>query len=110
LASLSCDDCRKYWYDDEWNQIKSNATGLPILRDGPTLCEANEVNPVKRCPKGHWKKPTQIFNERNKRAWEHFQECDAVREFPNDPIVRLNAIIIRRAIVTAERRMKKKVA
>ena len=31
----------------------------------------------------------------NRRAWEHYLECRAVESWPEDPIVRRNAAIIR---------------
>lgn len=36
-----------------------------------------------------------IINERTMRAYQHYLECSAVGSFPDDPVVRRNAGIIR---------------
>ena len=40
----------------------------------------------------------------NELAYEHYRECRAVGEFPDDPIVRRNAVIIRSVEDEIERR------
>ena len=38
----------------------------------------------------------QELSERNRKAYQHWQECRAVGKFPDDPIVRRNAAIFQR--------------
>jgi hypothetical protein len=91
LARRSCDDCKQYWY--------SEITGLPILtgdgekmeRAGPTLCET-----MNGCKKGTPEKQKSL-NPMNRMAFRHYRECEA-STFPNDPIVRKNALIIKSAL------------
>jgi hypothetical protein len=35
------------------------------------------------------------LSDRNWLAWQHYRECRAIGRFPDDPIVRRNAAIIR---------------
>lgn len=68
--------------------------GLPMARPPGT------DPPCHDCPKTigmqtrHWDgapDPT----ERTRKTYQHFRECSAVGKFPDDPIVRRNAMIIR---------------
>ena len=43
------------------------------------------------------------LGERELAAWEHYRECRAVGAFPDDPLVRRNAAIIRQVEDSAER-------
>ena len=91
LARRSCDDCKRYWYNE--------TTGLPILagdgekmeRVGPTLCET-----MNGCKKGTPENQKSL-NPMNRMAFRHYRECEA-STFPNDPIVRKNALIIKFAL------------
>lgn len=44
-----------------------------------------------------------MHNPVNAAVWKHFQECDAVSRFPDDPIVKMNAAIIRATLARIER-------
>ena len=104
LASRSCEDCQRLWYNEATGKpILVSSTGLPMLRDGPTACRT-ELG----CPKGTPEKQKTLSKE-NRWAFSHFRECEAVCCFPPDPIVRQNAIVIRRALAQVER-LKKKAA
>jgi hypothetical protein len=46
------------------------------------------------CRKGSPEHP-RTLSEANQRCYEHYRECRAVGRFPDDPIVRRNAAIIR---------------
>ncbi len=54
------------------------------------------------CPKGTPEK-SRMHNPTNVLVWQHFQECDAVGVFPDDPIVRRNAATIRATLGRIER-------
>ena len=51
-------------------------------------------DPKRGCPKGTPENPRNLLLC-NELAYEHYRECRAVGEFPDDPIVRRNAAIIR---------------
>lgn len=58
--------------------------------------------PCDRCPKvpddapaKHWDYAVEL-SQRNERVYRHYLECKAVGSFPDDPIVRRHAGIIRR--------------
>lgn len=56
-----------------------------------------DVQPADRSP------ATAVeLSDKNWRAFWHFSECDAVREFPDDAIVRRNAAVIGRIKADAD--------
>lgn len=93
LARRSCADCLKYWYSEKTGlPIKNHVTGLNELRIAETLCQT-EIG----CAKGTPEKQKSL-NRANRWAVKHYLECEAVGHFPDDPIVRGNAVIIRNAL------------
>lgn len=52
-------------------------------------------------PERSWATAVEL-TEQNWRAWAHYRECVAVGSFPDDPIVRRNAAVIRAAEDAAE--------
>ena len=87
LAYRDCEHCRQWQYDEQ--------TGEPLEAGGelrprflPVLCAKG------RCPKLGPDGIRRDLTLRNWRAWVHFEECRAVGQFPDDPIVRRNARII----------------
>lgn len=46
------------------------------------------------CPKGTPEKPNTL-NAANQQCYDHYRECRAVGQFPDDPVVKRNAAIIR---------------
>lgn len=91
LARRDCVACKRDWYNEETGLPILGADSLPILRDGPTLCETSG------CAKGTPEKQKSL-NKANRWAWRHFQDCEAIGVFPDDPIVKRNAATIRRAL------------
>ncbi len=89
----SCSDCVK-WVFDDGGKVSMRA-GLPVLRPkgSPTPCQ--------KCPKIPASVPEKIrenaieLSDKNAQAWQHYLECRAVGAFPDDPIVRRNARILR---------------
>jgi hypothetical protein len=49
------------------------------------------------CPKAvdHRQTPEADLSDRNWAAWQHYQQCKAVGQFPHDAVVRRNAGLIR---------------
>ena len=97
LARRSCDECKKWWYSEQTGLVLLNGDGAKLERFGPTLCQTTG------CAKGT---PDQqkCLNKANKWAWRHFRDCDAVGQFPDDPIVRRNAAMIRQVMNTVANR------
>lgn len=59
--------------------------------DGHTPCDV--------CPKIPEGKPKERryaveLSVKNRRAWQHWRECRAIGQFPDDPVVRRNAEIL----------------
>ena len=46
------------------------------------------------CPKGTAEEP-KVFSPQNWAAFQHYRECRATGQFPDDQIVRRNAALIR---------------
>lgn len=91
----TCDDCQTWVYDREWRRGERREYG--------------NATPCRRCPKGKLDArphPEKDLSDRNWQAWMHYQECRAVNHFPDDPIVRRNAAIIRAAEDSAARSME----
>lgn len=69
--------------------------GLPVVRPpgSPTPCwKCPKVPPGEpACPES-----AVEMTDQNWRAFRHYEECRAVGAFPDDPIVRRNAALIRR--------------
>lgn len=108
--SRSCDDCRKFIYEDSGKQKIHRRTGLPVINLGG-------MTPCSICPKI----PDRVFGDDGKEiaktpgnaaklrphaveltprltlAWQHYRECRAVGSFPDDPLVRGNAVRFRHA-------------
>lgn len=66
----------------------------------PPMCRRKEG-----CPKGTPENPNSLSPE-NERCYEHFRECKAVGQFPDDPIVRRNAAVIQEILDKYERDQK----
>lgn len=96
LARRSCEDCKKWWYGNDGQQIK-NPDGTPIERVGPTMCQT-----IEGCDKGTPDNQRSL-NSANQWAWRHFRNCEAILSFPPDTIVARNAFSIRKAINDYER-------
>lgn len=98
FAKRDCSACKTWWYDDDTGKVVMRK-GKPLRRPEGTvvLCQTQAG-----CPKGTPEQP-KSFSAKNRLAWLHFLECDAVGQFPDDPIVRRNARVIRQAIKAAER-------
>jgi len=92
LAKRSCESCLKWWYLADGTIKKSNSTGKKEERIAPAPCRTQTG-----CPKGTPEKQ-KVLNRANKWAFEHFKQCSAVGQFPDDQIVLENAVIIQKAL------------
>lgn len=91
VAYRSCDDCQKWEYDEKTGQRLEDRRlpTLYVLRRGPTPCRTPDG-----CPKGT-PEDSKALTFQNWLAYRHYLECKAVGNFPDDPIVKQNAGIIR---------------
>lgn len=93
-ASLPCDVCEKYLHKDG---VLTRRRGMEL----PVLRPAGVVTPCFKCPKIPDDAPERArqyaveMSDRNRQAFRHYRECKATGRFPDDPIVRRNAGLIR---------------
>lgn len=91
VAFRKCEHCLVYSYDEETGAVDLGRDDkprkrLPLL---PAPCRDE-----RGCVKGTPEKP-RTLSEKNQLAWQHYCECRAVGQFPDDPWVKKNARIIR---------------
>ena len=91
VAWRDCQSCQKFDYDDNGN-LEIGRDGLPSERAKGCLAPCRYTH--KGCPKGTPETP-QSLTDANRQAYEHYRECRAVGQFPDDPIVRHHAALIR---------------
>lgn len=96
-AQRPCELCKKMWFSEETGKIVMRGA-VELRREGPTICQTAEG-----CPKGT-PENQKTLSPKNRLAWNHFRGCAATGTFPDDPIVRRNARIIREAMQIAERK------
>lgn len=104
VATRSCDDCKKWQYRPDGTLMirgRPQDGGKPILRTTPTPCfECPKV------PADATERSSEYAQEPSARSWKiyrHYRECRAVRQFPEDDLVRRHAGIIRRIEAAWER-------
>ena len=97
VAFRDCRDCVKWLYDDKPARMGARLErpkGYPVPRipGQRPRCEWCPKVPVGEAPD-----PSNAveLSPKNSSAYRHYLECAAVGDFPPDPIVRRNAMIIR---------------
>lgn len=90
VATRDCGRCQKWLYDEKTGQITQRA-GKNVERPAGTFPPCRSLT---GCPKGTPENQRSL-SQKNERAYQHYLECKAVGSFPNDPIVRRNAALIR---------------
>jgi hypothetical protein len=89
VAFRDCESCKKWLYDEKTGMIHTR-NGVNSPRGNvPTPCDEPKLG----CHKGHYDKQ-MVLSDRNQMAYQHFKECKAVGQFPDDSVVRRNASII----------------
>ncbi len=90
VAYRDCEHCLKYVYNEETGIAREYRKGEFTLRlpTVPAPCRTD-----KGCPKGTAENQ-KVLSKKNARAYQHWKECKAVGQFPDDRIVRQNAVII----------------
>ena len=94
VANRSCGHCLDYEYDEETGKVRE-FNGRLVKRHPkfPAPCRDAKQG----CYKGTPENPNTL-SDRNLRAYRHWKECRAVNCFPDDGIVRNNAVLIQDAI------------
>lgn len=98
IAIRDCGHCQEYFYDDDprspqYGNPRTKHNGTDELRKRDSSCPPLCRTP-RGCPNGTPEEP-QRLTDQNRAAYQHYRECQAVGDFPNDPVVRQNAMIIR---------------
>lgn len=103
IAFRNCDHCQMYVYDETTGRPYEHPphSGLVIVRPPGTQppCRIAGVG----CPKGTPENPKGM-NAANQAAWQFDRECRATGQYPDDPIVRRNAALIREVELAHARR------
>jgi hypothetical protein len=108
VAARSCGDCRRFQYLDEPGKFAAapmRRQGLPVLRPKGTLtpCSWCDKQPADVPPHERTPDTAVELSPKNWRAYQHYLECKAVGQFPDDPIVRRNAALFAQAEKVADR-------
>lgn len=90
VAYRDCKHCLEFIYDEETGELQT-FHGNPAERVVAAPCR-NPKHP-KGCPKGTPEKP-KTLSAKNRRAYQHWKECKAVGQFPDDDIVRYHAALL----------------
>lgn len=96
VAYRDCGHCQRFAYDEKTGKPEL-WRGEPIKRSAPPPCRYEIEGGRTKCPKGTPEK-SRMLTEQNEEAYEHYLQCQATGQFPDDPIVRRNAALIRRAV------------
>lgn len=91
VASRDCSHCSRWLYDEETGEVTKRG-GQPVERPGGSHppCRYRGVG----CPKGT-PENSKALSQKNMAAYVHYKECQATGMFPDDPIVKRNAGVIR---------------
>src|SRR5579863_9431193 len=103
VAFRNCDHCQMYVYDEKTGRPYQHPphSGRLVVRPAGT-CPPCRIAGV-GCPKGTPENSREL-SAANRAAWRHYRECRATGRFPDDPLVRRHAAIIREVEDAFERR------
>lgn len=90
ITFRDCEQCQIFHYNEETGKPYERRDGQPAKRHWgcPPPCRT-QVG----CPKGT-PENSKALSPKNLQAYEHYRECKAVGQFPEDSIIRRNAAII----------------
>lgn len=98
VAATDCGYCTRWWHDPiDGETAQRGGCPVPRPKNVPRLCETEAG-----CPKGTPERPLSL-SDRNRLAFLHYLECRAVGQWPDDPLVRKNARIIRNTLERIEK-------
>jgi len=88
VAAIDCRKCAKFAVDLKTGEFfRQGELMIPRGPEGPPCRQDKKI-----CPKGEPGKSD--LTKQNQKVLEHYRECRAVGEFPDDDLVRLNARIL----------------
>ncbi|MCH9775894.1 MAG: hypothetical protein K0U90_05610 [Planctomycetes bacterium] len=90
VAFRDCQHCQKYLYDEEAGKVREHNEQLTELILPPP-CRSG------KCAKGTPDNP-KTLSLKNQQTYQHWKECKAVGQFPNDDIVRKHAAVIQELV------------
>lgn len=96
LCEIPCELCLKHPVDfktGRFDVLRDGKTLEPRILNGDVCHLAPCRDPARGCLKGTPEKPNTL-NQANQDCYEHYSQCKAVGQFPDDPIVRRNAAVI----------------
>lgn len=103
----SCDDCRRWAYDEPGQPITRNGRRIPLPTTAKPPCyKCVKVPEDVRKEKGHACTPADAMDPEDMHWWalQTFMECEAIRSFPDDDgWVRHDAALIRAVKDIADR-------
>lgn len=110
VAYRSCEHCQAWMYDHDSGEVVTDRNGKPQPRPKETKPPCGYPGRWKdddhpqgsRCPKVSPESNSDLTPE-NQMAYQHYLECRAVNQFPDDAIVRRNAATIRQIEELVER-------
>lgn len=86
--------CQKFVWNEDAKSFDFRNGQLELRADfGPGVCPP-ACRTTRGCPKGTPENKRSL-NGANQRCYEHYKGCRATGHFPDDPVVRENAAIIR---------------
>ena len=98
VAFRDCDHCQQFVYDEKTGKPERWRKGTPderlLERTTPPPCHYVLPDGKSKCPKGS-PHAGLALTEANYEAYDHYLQCRATGAFPDDPIVRRNAAVIR---------------
>ncbi len=96
FAKRDCQECLKWQVNENTGEFTTNRSGERFRRHTSALCQMSIG-----CPKGTPEAPMSLTKQ-NRLAYQHYRECKAVGSFPDDAVVRRNALIVSEAVKRTE--------
>ncbi len=102
-SALSCQACQSYLHSDGVLTRRPAHVGELVER------RAGQPTPCATCPKIPPDAPAKDrryaveMSDRTRQAFEHYQECAATGHFPDDPLVKRHARLIKAVIDRIEK-------
>lgn len=94
VAWRDCGQCTRFVYEHETGEVMRDRDGKPLERPTGTKPPCRYGPAGTRCAKGS-PEESRGLSDRNAKAYQHYLECKATGQFPEDAIVRRNAGVIR---------------
>lgn len=102
VAWRDCESCQKFVYDEDTGQIVIGRDRQPERRAPGCLAPCRYR---RGCPKGTPEAQLTLTSQ-NQQAWDHYRECRAVGEFPDDAIVRRHAALLHNVEESCKRKQE----